>query len=923
MLAAIAGVPAQAVSVGRALRVGLPGDALWSAPAPHALMSVTAGILARGRSSVMAALLACTLGACILTPVTLPSLSPSLETPVESPLPGWISQSGQRALKRVLVVAPVAANSLADAVPAEPPARGRLSGKHVGLNDAPLETYRVGARTFSGVVVTPDLARAYEAWRAGEFDAMLAAADEAAREGDPKVRWTAETLRFEALLMLGRGADAETVALQLATLERALLGHDAVARAMRGLARMTFGDRRGALADFGHTARVIGGWSLPVSYSGPPSNIFELSAVAGAQLRAYSGLATVYFLEGDYRAAERWAQAAEGLFQDNYYVFMHPLYGPGRVMPEAAEGRAFTLAILGASRAILRRDPAAGEAELNEALIFFRAHGQRFGEATVLALRAEALHAAGRPAAAEAQLREAEALAAASGLGDQLWYFAYRRGTALLAYGHRDQAEAAFRKAQDAIELAIGALAGGASKLRFGAGKEAVARQLIEFDLARGDLAALFRDLERARARAFVDLLANVTLARGSGNERAAAIRALDRRILRARLRAGTTGVADATEEAALLAERRRLIGALRAEDAALADTLSVAHAELSGIQSRLGSEEALLYVLPPLRDGRIRFLFVTPRTARLLERATTHERLADAVRRLARAAPGEAATAPSMARGPRLDPIGEGKAQQEARARAIADLVGLPAFGKPAMLYVVPSGAVHFVPWGALEVRYPVVTLPTAAWLERAGSRPSGTRRAVILGDPEFHGVFAPLPGAREEARSLGRLYSTEPLLGAQASEVKLREQVGAGADALHLATHGYFDNERPLASGLILSGTGRPAVLTAQRLFEAPVSARLVVLSACETGVGEAVAGDDLLGLPRSFYLGGARAVVSSLWPVEDESTRLFMEVFHRQARDGDYATAWLAARDHLRARGYPPSAYGAFQLGGAPRG
>lgn len=860
-------------------------------------------VAALKRSCALAtALLACVLSACVSTPVVLPPLSPSLETPAESPLSGLVSPAGQRALKRVLIARP-AENQPVDTVPAEPPARGRLSSKRVGLNEAPLETYHVGARTFSGVTVTPALARVYEAWHSGEFETMLAAADEAARDNDPRVRWSAETLRFEALIMLGRGADAEAVAQQLAPLERALLGHDTVARAMRGLARMTFGDRFGARADFAHVVRAIGGWSLPVSYTGPPSNLFELSAVAGAQLRAYSGLATVYFLEGDYRAAERWADAAEGLFQDNYYVFTHPLYGPGRVMPEAAEGRAFTLAVLGASRALLRRDPNAGAAELDEALKFFRAHGQRFGEVTVLALRAEALVAVGRLAAAETQVHEAETLAAASGLGDQLWYFAYRRGLVLLAQGRRDEAEAAFRKAQDAIELAIGALAGGHSKLRFGAGKEAVARQLIEFDLARGDLPALFHDLERARARAFVDLLAGVAIARGQGSERAASVRALDRRILRMRLRAATTG-AVTDGEAALLAERKRLVEALRAEDAELADTLSVAPAQLTGIQARLG-EEALLYVLPPLHDGRIRFLHVTRTGARLIERAATHAQLVQAVRRLARATPGE------------------GVAQQETRARALAELIGLPAFGKPATLYVVPSGAAHFLPWGALEVRYPVVVLPTAAWLERAAARPADARRAVILGDPDFHGVFAPLPGAREEASVLGRLYEAEPLLGAQANENNLRARVGAGADTLHLATHGYFDAERPLASGLVLSGAERPAVLTAQRLFEAPLTARLVVLSACETGVGEAVAGDDLLGLPRGFYLGGARAVVSSLWPVEDESARLFMEVFHRRARDGDYAGAWLAARDSLRARGYPPSAYGAFQLGGAPRG
>ncbi len=106
----------------------------------------------------------------------------------------------------------------------------------------------------------------------------------------------------------------------------------------------------------------------------------------------------------------------------------------------------------------------------------------------------------------------------------------------------------------------------------------------------------------------------------------------------------------------------------------------------------------------------------------------------------------------------------------------------------------------------------------------------------------------------------------------------------------------------------------------LTASRLFEQPLAADLVVLSACETGLGQAVAGDDFLGLARSFYLGGARAVMNSLWPVHDKPTREFMEVFHREARDGDYGRAWLAARNRLKSMGMP-SVYSAFVLEARP--
>jgi CHAT domain-containing protein len=99
-------------------------------------------------------------------------------------------------------------------------------------------------------------------------------------------------------------------------------------------------------------------------------------------------------------------------------------------------------------------------------------------------------------------------------------------------------------------------------------------------------------------------------------------------------------------------------------------------------------------------------------------------------------------------------------------------------------------------------------------------------------------------------------------------------------------------------------------PSSITAARLFETPLKAERVVLSACETGLGHATAGDGFLGLARSFYLGGARAVMNSLWPVHDKPTRTFMTVFHEKARNGNFGQAWLAAQDQLKAAGLPPS-------------
>jgi hypothetical protein len=257
---------------------------------------------------------------------------------------------------------------------------------------------------------------------------------------------------------------------------------------------------------------------------------------------------------------------------------------------------------------------------------------------------------------------------------------------------------------------------------------------------------------------------------------------------------------------------------------------------------------------------------------------------------------------------------------QHDALSQLKKDLA-LDTWGKAGNVLVVPSGDLHFVPWGALDVQFTVGVLPTGGWIVRSPHKSQGRVTACVVGDPEFGGVLPQLPDAHDEAVSLAKLYGTPPLLGASATEAALRRQVGGGVDVLHMATHALYDPLYPLQSSLILTDGKKAVPLSAEQLYKSPLPSRLVVLSACETGMGQVTSGDDLLGLTRSFYLGGTNVILSSLWPVSDEATRIFMEVFHKTARSGDYGKAWLAARDAVRAKGSSPAEYGAFILGGLP--
>ncbi len=110
-----------------------------------------------------------------------------------------------------------------------------------------------------------------------------------------------------------------------------------------------------------------------------------------------------------------------------------------------------------------------------------------------------------------------------------------------------------------------------------------------------------------------------------------------------------------------------------------------------------------------------------------------------------------------------------------------------------------------------------------------------------------------------------------------------------------VHFATHGYFDSQRPELSGLVFSRfdeQGRPqdGLLLAGEVYGLRLPAELVVLSACETGLGQQVRGEGLIGMTRGFMYAGAPRVAISLWAINDRATAELMGHFYRALLDGD---------------------------------
>ncbi|HVR95414.1 MAG TPA: CHAT domain-containing tetratricopeptide repeat protein [Thermoanaerobaculia bacterium] len=149
----------------------------------------------------------------------------------------------------------------------------------------------------------------------------------------------------------------------------------------------------------------------------------------------------------------------------------------------------------------------------------------------------------------------------------------------------------------------------------------------------------------------------------------------------------------------------------------------------------------------------------------------------------------------------------------------------------------------------------------------------------------------MARLAGTSREIDSIAKLYPRDQvalyLREAAVEENVKNNPLIASAERLHFATHGVLDEKRPWLSGLELTrghGSKEDGKLQVYEIFDLKLDADLLVLSACETGRGEEVRGEGIVGLSRAFLYAGARSLVVSLWPVDDESTPDLMVRFYQ---------------------------------------
>ncbi|HVG20122.1 MAG TPA: CHAT domain-containing protein [Blastocatellia bacterium] len=172
-----------------------------------------------------------------------------------------------------------------------------------------------------------------------------------------------------------------------------------------------------------------------------------------------------------------------------------------------------------------------------------------------------------------------------------------------------------------------------------------------------------------------------------------------------------------------------------------------------------------------------------------------------------------------------------------------------------------------------------------------------------VVTGGAEFQ--MSRLAYSGEEGRAIRALApGTKSLLvtGLSASRRLAESEELNRYGIIHFAAHGIVNNKNPELSGIVLSlvdERGRPqdGFLRLHDIYNLKLTADLVVLSACDTGLGKNIRGEGLVGLTRGFMYAGARQVIASLWKVDDEATAFLMSIFYRNMlREGMKPSAAL---------------------------
>ena len=247
----------------------------------------------------------------------------------------------------------------------------------------------------------------------------------------------------------------------------------------------------------------------------------------------------------------------------------------------------------------------------------------------------------------------------------------------------------------------------------------------------------------------------------------------------------------------------------------------------------------------------------------------------------------------------------------------------------KDRVIYFVPDKVLNFLPFAALVSPesnryliqdYAIGISPSSSLFincANAAKRKEqyAEERILSVGNPTFSSSYVPaladLPAAKREAEEVARFYNSRSVLTNQdATKPAVELQMGM-ANVIHMAVHSVLNLQFPMRSKLVLAEPKkapsdeqlRSDDLESQDLYKLKLSqTRLVVLSACESGIGKYYGGEGMMSLARPFLAASVPLVVVSLWPVDSDSTAELMIRFHRYRTRGNVSSVEALRQSQL---------------------
>ena len=565
-----------------------------------------------------------------------------------------------------------------------------------------------------------------------------------------------------------------------------------------------------------------------------------------------------------------------------------------------------------------RGNPAAAQKEFARAAVELERVGDPVATAEAIGARAALEAAADLPAEATDLYQEALHRLGDRPATDVSWRLHAGLGLAWRARGATDAAVRELRAAIGDIERSGRSLALAERRSGFLADKWDVYAQLAQTEHTRGRDSAAFEMSERLRAQEMLELLTRGRIAAPPEAPAELVMREQDLRRRIAELSRDLGGAAPdpesfrgpdlsraggAVREALLRAEEdyADVLREIRERAPRHAAVVSRENVGWRDIARRLGPAEAFVEYL--VSDSSSLAFVVTPDTLAIVDLGVGRRELAGLV---------------DFARGT-LEPRATGRPDslwraplRQLRKHLIDPLEAAGLLSRAKRLLIVPHAELHYLPFAALledgvhgkylVQRYELMLLPSgSAWVALTDRQPRRASSGILALSPRPDA----LPGSQREVEAIARLggESVRVLTGSAATKEAFRREAPTRR-VLHLATYGVLNKPNPLFSFVELAPAGADdGRLEVHEVFGLSLSADLVVLSACQTGLGSGTLadvppGDDWVGLTRAFLNAGAANVVATLWPVPDWPTVALMTRFYEAYGHSSDPVAALAA-------------------------